>query len=106
MDWEQKLAALKSLTSHHLEMRKPGDWYVSCHAEVAGDGMLRGQCGEGATPQDAVEDHWRLLTELPPDRYLRCGISGHTKVVRWNGFMWEDASHMRRRQVEQKETRQ
>src|SRR3990167_1741808 len=36
--WEQKLAALKSLTETHLKMREPGNWYVSAHAREVQDG--------------------------------------------------------------------
>lgn len=98
MKWETKLAVLKALSPHHLEMREPGDWYISSSVEIAGSGFLVGVLGNGRTPEDAVNDHWKQLVEdLPTDRYLRGGTPGHTVYARWNGYMWEDAGHMRKR---------
>lgn len=97
MNWEMKLAALKAFAPHHLEMRKPGDWWVSTNVEIAGRGMLEGVFGNGRTPEDAVNDHWKqLVTDLPADQYLRGGMSEHTVYARWNGYMWVDASYMRK----------
>lgn len=98
MTWEQKLQALNAIADHHLIMRKPGDWYVSCGINIGGSGVLVGAYGSGETPEDAVEDHWRqLVDEIDASgSYLLGGNPGHTKCVRWNGFMWADASHMRK----------
>lgn len=97
MTWEQKLQAMKAIADHKLIMRKPGDWYVNAPIEVGGGGVLVSMFGQGTTPEMAVNDHWAQLVEnLPSDRYITGGNPGHSKCVRWNGFMWEDASHMRR----------
>lgn len=84
MAWEQMLLAIKSVCpSAHLEMREPGNWYVSASMEHAqGDSMLVGDYGNGPTPQDAVIDHWQQYGDGRPflvrDQWLR-----------WNGFMFE-----------------
>lgn len=97
MNWETKLQALKAFAPHHLEMRKPGDWYVCSNVEIVSDGVLIGEYGNGTTPEEAVADHWRrLVDDLPLDKYLRGGTPGHTTYAKWNGFMWADASHMRK----------
>jgi len=91
MTWEEKLAALKALANTHLEMRAPGDWYVSAYArEVGGNGMLEGRYGNGRTPQEAVEDDWEKMTaKLPADRYIVVYASGEDRQqYRWNGYMW------------------
>lgn len=91
MNWEQKLAAFKALGEAHLEMRKPGDWYVADSINVGGDGCLVGAYGNGATPQQAVEDHWqKLVVDLPLDRHLHSRHAGVIRRVRWNGYMWQD----------------
>ena len=92
MKWDQKFAALKSLTPTHLEMRKPGDWYVEAFARevTSGDGIYAGRYGNGATPICAVEADWELMTNLKNGEVIviRHG-SRDEKKVRWNGFMWE-----------------
>ena len=97
MDWEQKLAAINALAKCSLAMRKPGDWYVkSGRIQIAGDGCLTDPTQSAKTPEGAVEEYWKQLVDLPPSNYLVGGEPGHTKTVRWNGFMWEDASHLRK----------
>lgn len=85
MTWEQKFAALQALTDTNLRMRKPGDWYVQAfNRELAGDGLLQSIYGNGKSPEEAVENDWLNVTQIPSDRYIR--VKG--KNYRWNGFMW------------------
>ena len=96
MNWEQKLEALNALAECSLKMRKPGDWYVGHSVEVKVGAILEGRYGNGETPQDAVEDSWRKLTELNPGEYLVTrAYSGSRKAVRWNGYMWESVDEKR-----------
>jgi hypothetical protein len=96
VNWEQKLMALKALAETHLEMRRPGDWYVSAPGRgVCGDGLEVGAYGNGATPQEAVEDDWKQVAEhLPLNKHIKISKSpygpGDIRRVRWNGFMWQD----------------
>jgi hypothetical protein len=105
MTWEQKLAALQALTEHTLQMRSPGDWYVGASIEIGGDGLLKGEYGNGDTPESAVCDHWDRLTNIQAHEYLVVSnpidFAGNNRrsYHRWNGFMWTDAQAMRDRHV-------
>ncbi len=93
MTWEQKLAAFQALGDTSLRMRVPGDWYVSADSvnvkAKPDDCFVTGLYGNGATPEAAVEDHWRqLASELEPSAHL--SIRSGERRVRWNGFMWAD----------------
>ena len=92
MDWEQKLDALNALCGHQLIMRKPGNWYVEANKEAKDGSILRGAYGNGATPQEAVEDDWRqYVEELSIDQYIVIHAGRNTRrEVRWNGYMWVD----------------
>lgn len=91
MTWEQKLAACQALSACSLKMREPGDWYVSQDVEIKDKSILKGEYGNGTTPEEAVEDHWTRLTQLAAHEYLvtRAGGGELRKAVRWNGFMWD-----------------
>jgi hypothetical protein len=89
MNWEQKLIALQAIADVSLQMRCPGNWYVSSSMYIGGDGMLVGEFGNGHDPQSAVHDHWdKFVTRLTSD----CHIYSRGKRVRWNGFMWQEVS--------------
>jgi hypothetical protein len=96
MDWEQKFAALKSLSPLSSDcavfMRKPGSWYVTLGSiEIGGDGVLTMVSGDGDTPRAAIEDAWERVTSLGPNRYLVLNAgSDARRHVRWNGFMWAE----------------
>ena len=89
MTWEEKLAACQALAECHLRMRKPGDWYVSHMVDVATGCVLEGRYGNGRTPIEAVEAHWRELTDLKGDeRVVSNALREDRREVRWNGYMW------------------
>lgn len=99
MDYQQKAEALASLCDLAICFREVRNriginhpWYVSQNIDVKNGGCLEGKYGNGATPQEAVEDHWRaLVSELPADQYLIIREGGSPRrAVRWNGFMWAD----------------
>ena len=96
MNWEEKLVALLTIDDDlAVTMRKPGNWYVSggrCEIKRKGSGVLEGVYGDGKTPQEAVEDHWRqYVTDLPEGAVIVIDAMQKTRrEVRWNGFMWAD----------------
>lgn len=92
LTYEQKLQAAMAIAPCELIMRKPGDWYVQQSVEVKNGSVLESRYGNGETPQLAIEDHWRALTDLKLPEYLVIGAftDGERKAVRWNGFMWAD----------------
>lgn len=95
MNWEEKLAVLLTLDDNlSVTMRKPGNWYVSggrCEIKRKGSGVLESAYGDGKTPQEAVEDHWRQYTTLPDGAVIVIDAMRKTRrEVRWNGFTWVD----------------
>jgi len=90
MDYQQKLYALNAIAETSLKMRKPGDWYVSQSVEIKDGSVLVGSYGNGITPEEAINDHWDILTSLPHGKYLIARAHrDDRKAIRWNGFMWE-----------------
>lgn len=101
MDWQQKAAALDALCEIAVKFRKSGDWYVSQQVEIKDGSILRGDYGNGCTPEEAILDHWERLTSIKLPLYLvgRTFFDGRVetrKAVRWNGFMWEDVPEPKR----------
>jgi hypothetical protein len=100
MTWEQKLQAMTALVGSFsicLRMREPGNWYVAGSGRnIIGGGICRSTFGDGSTPQEAVEDDWRIFVdELPLNRAIAVhyGDAERRRIVRWNGFMWQDVAH-------------
>jgi hypothetical protein len=90
MTWEQKFDALLALGESSLRMRAPGNWYVHSRRSL-GDGLFeRGVCGNGATPQAAVEDDWEIFTKIKPNEYVIVDSSESRTRHRWNGWMWAE----------------
>jgi hypothetical protein len=93
MTWEQKLEAIEALcgiTTVNLQMRKPGDWYVSAGMSISKDGISTSSYGNGKTPEEAVNDHWNIYAvNLPPELSIILGYTADKKY-RWNGFMWRE----------------
>jgi len=92
MRWKDKIMILKQLGEVSLHMRKLGDWYVShSYVEVKDGNILCSKYGRGATPQEAVEDHWKKLTELEFNQYIVIHAYDREKrqAYVWSGFMWK-----------------
>lgn len=93
MNWEQKLEALNALAPCQLLMRKPGDWYVSQNVERTEGSFLVSAYGNGCTPEEAVNDHWRAVAEestpTQPVVLNAYSLEGRREVY-WRGFMWAD----------------
>jgi hypothetical protein len=92
MDYQQKTAALFALGGDpSIRFRKIGDWYVNQDVSVRDRDVMIGRFGNGVTPQEAIEEHWKELVEsLEPHQYLVVRQHGERRAVRWNGFMWTD----------------
>lgn len=92
-DWNEKAAALASLASLAIHYRDdPVHWYVRHEGvEIKDKRMLRTPGGFGDTPQAAIEDHWRELTDLASHEYVVVdAYGGHRRAVRWTGHFWKD----------------
>lgn len=94
MTWEEKLMACEALGPKcQLIARKPGDWYVSQSGVHIRAKHLTSASGNGATPEAAAEDHFKILTVLlKPHECVEVIYCGKMRRVIWNGFMWADAS--------------
>lgn len=91
MTWEEKLTAIQALGCDTcLKMRAPGNWYVSVKGREFKEGsMLSGGYGNGRTPEEAVEDDWEQCSVA---LVVINAYSDTRRTVRWNGFMWQEAS--------------
>lgn len=97
MNVKQKWAAIKALDPRaSIQCRDLGDFYIEDSAHVGdGSGIQIGKYGNGATPEEAVENHWEIYSTLDQWHYI-CGAlrqdDGTYKRYRkrWNGFMWAD----------------
>jgi hypothetical protein len=70
--------------------KKLESWYVYQSVEIKKGGVLCSVSGNGNTPEEAIEDHWRKLTELKMGEYvIVCAGTPNRKAVKWNGFMWK-----------------
>lgn len=93
MTWEQKLAAIGAIGEASLRMREPGNWYVDQPGvDVVPEGKCIGISLSGATPAEAVNEHWAALTDSPDSEHVV--INAHRKrgrrTVLWNGYFWAD----------------
>lgn len=97
MTWEQKLQALNALTPTCVKMRAPGNWYVSAYArelQAHDSCILRGEYGNGHSPEEAVENDWKLIAHCSPKDVVLVHATDPKKrrAFRWNGFMWQDVA--------------
>lgn len=92
MTWEQMFETIKALSDASLKMRSPGDWYVSQpYVEIKRGIGLDGRYGNGSTPEQAVQDHWRVLTTLAADEVivLHASTPNEREHFLWNGHRWK-----------------
>jgi hypothetical protein len=93
MTTQQKALAMLGLvgwTGFDLKLREDGTWYVSINADIRDGGCLVGVNTAKPTPEAAIEDTWKQLTDIEPDQYIVAKPGGKRRAVRWNGFMWSD----------------
>lgn len=95
MTWEQKFEAMNALDESELRMRKPGDWFCvirGAEMQKPGGCGLEGRCGNGNSPQAAVENAWFAYTKPIDNAYIVLDAMSPEKRrhVRWNGYRWAD----------------
>jgi hypothetical protein len=94
MTLEEKLARLREIAHTEVLMRDNGTWYVQAYGRETqrrGSGILAGTYGDGRTPEEAVENDWEQIANLPPDRYVVLdAMSPKRRHVRWGGAGWID----------------
>ena len=81
MNWEEKFEIMQNITHTEIRMRKPSDWFVSSWMQTAG-----GNYGNGRTPEEAVNNHWDIITSYPVSINRTSGKED--EYFKWNGFMF------------------
>lgn len=87
--WEDRFAALQVLGEASVRMRKPGDWYVDQRVGVSNGAIVRSSYGNGATPQEAVEDHWLIYSAVGGNEWIASGSGDDRINAVWDGDAWK-----------------
>lgn len=96
LTFKQKAQALDALCEGELSLHLDchGNWYTGLgHVEIKDGSCLQSTTGDHAsTPQEALENTWKLVTNLPNKQYLVRNAYDKKKrrAFRWNGFMWAE----------------
>lgn len=96
LSWEEKFEIICSIMpafNISLKMREPGNWYVCPHGRyIVGDGLQRGEYGNGTTPKEAIENDFNMIINLPSDRYVCVDAGGKQKYYRLKKHFWKEYS--------------
>lgn len=84
MNTKEKFFAINALRTATIGLDKNKNYYIEQAVEISNGGFLESVTGRGASPVEAIEAHWDLLTSTQPT------IRSRGKNYRWNGFMWEE----------------
>ena len=94
LTWEEKLEIIQSIEgmfsfNTFLAMRKPGNWYVQSrtHIYTENSPMIHGNYGNGKTPQEAVENHFKIYVEDIKDNQY---VEYEGKKYRFEGHIWKE----------------
>ena len=65
-------------------------WYIDQHVEVKSGCILHTVSGNGNTIEEAIEDHWKQLTNIKEHEYIvvKAYSPSERKAVRWNKYIW------------------
>lgn len=88
----EKAKALNALSriSLMLTSTERTQWYVHHGVEKKDGCILSSAAGYGDTPEEAIDETWKLLTEGAPLLVIKA-MGPDRREVRWNGYMWADA---------------
>ncbi len=89
---DQKADILQAIGKLTVHRRSASNWYATVDGiEVKQGSFLCGDYGNGKTPEAAIDDCFRVLTELKRGEYLVKNAYGESRrAMRWNGFMWQE----------------
>ena len=90
MNTKAKLAAISDLASAEIRLSGRDFCQIVQPVEIKEGRMLTSTATNGRTPDEAIEAHWKTLTNLRPDQYLvvHAGDPEKRRAVRWNGSEW------------------
>ena len=66
-------------------------WYIEQDVQVSSNSHLTSISGNGSTIEEAIEDHWKQLTQLNKNDYIvanACTNASKRVAVRWNKYLW------------------
>lgn len=105
LTWEQKLKALNNLTPTEVKFRAPGDWYCYCSGgmSICNGSICSSSYGNGATPEEAVNECFKLYSEITLDNFYKTKEKDKRKYIKvygssgdsdryyfWDDFMWKE----------------
>ena len=78
MTWEEKFAEIKNIAPNaNLSMRDPGNWHIANSHLYNNNQTI---CGDGSTPEEAVEEMWGKLSAAP---YVTVGYD-NSRYATWD----------------------
>ncbi len=84
---KEKFKAIDKLSAATIGLNMNDKWYVTQGVEIDEGVKKVIDYGMGDTLEEAISDHWEILTNAPLIRIIQGG-----RRVRWNGFMWDDVT--------------
>jgi len=90
MNWEDKAERLQELGILNIHMRYKGNWFCSIsNVDIADGTFLIGKFGNGDSPISAIEDYWKVLTQLESGQYIVINALKRGRTVAcWDGMGW------------------
>ena len=88
---EAKWGAILNLTPAATLIRRcHGNWYVNAPGrEIKRGAILDGAYGNGTTPDEAVDNDWKAITELAPgETIILDSMKPTRRSVEWTGSGW------------------
>lgn len=86
---KEKLEIIKEICEVTVEKVSTGEYRCNPRAEIKDGGILKGITGSGFTSPEAINDAWKLLTELKEGQYIVVGgTSLGRDAFRWKGRHW------------------
>lgn len=89
MNYKAKFKILKALDPFGIAicLDVNNSFYIQTCMEISFHGMLYGKSGRGETPQEAIEEHFRIYCEeLPSNKSVYC----KGKYYRWDECVWRE----------------
>jgi len=70
--WEDKLEDLQAISNHGVSFGKTdeGQWYCDAGFEIKDGAILGTAVAFGDTHEEAVDNLWKKITNLPKNQYL------------------------------------
>jgi flavodoxin len=109
MDWQDKAKAIDILSALSIRIHDRNDWSADIgDVTIKGDGVLTSTMGRGNTPQKAIEDLWRQLTDLKANQCIVAVYRDVGELIRkhyrWETCIWKEIPRERKEHANDKST--